>query len=192
MDFENKTPTHKKFGVVMDEIMTRTDLESDEPLPFAALREMLHMVALLVDDAEAQRVIVDGFDSGVELLERIARTHPDFSDDIHVAVQMLAGTMMYAANEIACQDIEEEKSKIKNLAQFKQQISGVEATARAAAITKCKADTEQDLRITQLAKIIVNDLERSGHKRYSVEAVKGWISPVVPEYVKKGGRPSKK
>lgn len=64
--------------------------------------------------------------------------------------------------------------------------------AKAIAAEVWQADTANEYRLLDMAKVVKNELEREAFNDLpELNRIKEWLKPVAPEYARKGGRPSK-
>jgi hypothetical protein len=64
--------------------------------------------------------------------------------------------------------------------------------ARTLASEVWQANTEQEYRLKDMARLVVDVLKREGYEDLpSLEQIKKWIKPVAPPHASKGGRPRK-
>tara|TARA_B100001059_G_scaffold212378_2_gene227374 strand:+ start:1627 stop:2268 length:642 start_codon:yes stop_codon:yes gene_type:complete len=191
LEFEELTPTHKKFGIPIDEMLERleaADLDSDN---FDIYAEFISALTLLIDDQKSRDMSKESIKFGIEQLCVIAKENPELSHDISNALMNIAMGAISAANEIACQ-----ATALENLTQgniFRANALKTEQIARARIIAAqlWDADEGREFRLKDAALIVIDTLGREGVKVSGIEQVKKWIRPVAPAYATKGGRPKK-
>lgn len=192
MKYEDKTPTHKKFGAPMDALIDQMpDRSAEDGLTFDEMAEFLKTTVLLVDAPDSQEDILQNFSAAVAILRGVAEARPEIAGEIKAALENLTLGVICATNEIACQRIEHESETGRNIYAANEDLEKSKSLACDIARELWAADHDHELRIGYVAGVVHREMQRQGRKPPKIETVRGWISQEAPDYARQGGRPKK-
>lgn len=192
MKYEDKTPTHNKFGVPMDALIDQMpDRSAEDGLTFDEMAEFLKTTVLLVDAPDSQEDILQNFSAAVAILRGVAEARPEIAGEIKAALENLTLGVICATNEIACQRIEHESKTGQPIYAANEALEESRRLACDTARELWGTDHDCELMIGYVAELVHADMQRQGRKPPKIETVRRWISQAAPDYARKGGRPKK-
>lgn len=185
---ERFTPTHRRFGGPMDEFIDELG-EPDETggLSYAQLQRLTEICLFIsADDEHGRDLIKTSFD----LFQNLSHQFPQAAEGIREALESVVLAIAYHSNEIATTAIEREVATVGALAKRNEAKQQVIARARFLAKQAWAADSNQSIRITEMAHLVKGRLVDEGGDDLpeDLERIKAWIRPVAPSYAKAGGR----
>lgn len=192
MKYEDKTPTHNKFGAPMDALIDQMpDRSAEDGLTFDEMAEFLKTTVLLVDAPDSQEDILQNFSAAVAILRGVAEARPEIAGEIKAALENLTLGVICATNEIACQRIEHESKTGQGIYAANEALEESRRLACEMARELWDADHDCELRIGDVAELVRAEMQHQGRKPPKIDTVRGWISQAAPDYARKGGRPKK-
>lgn len=181
---EKMTPTHRKFGAKLDAVFDEIGEPGDLTL------EQMRKITSVCLPKTASDEYGTAVDISFEAFASVLKKHPEASEDIQAALQCLVIAITFHANEDACEKIEIEMKRQSGIVNRNEAIQQTILRARAIAKMKWSEDTDQLVRIGEMAQIVREALVDEGFDDLPKNSsIADWIRPdLAPDYAKSGGR----
>lgn len=129
----------------------------------------------------------------LDAIAPLAKTQTD--EQLEQLTQVIAGFFQLGAALVVPHIADKKKAEQvfqRSLGPVNAAKANAQDRARALASEAWQADSEQEYRLKDMARLVEGVLKREGYENLpSLERIKVWITPVAPAYARKGGRPGK-
>lgn len=189
-DLTNKElPTWETLSAAKNILKTIIKEYKSEAPNIDRLGRLTAASVILAEEVDSKYYATKLFASAIVRLEGLMESHPEVAHTALIAAEELAtaAQMIIAGN--AANRYNNNAAKIKPILKINEHAEIRRNKACELAKQIWDADADQELRLSEMAACVRDELQRDGHEDLpKIERIKEWIKSVAPPYARRPGR----